>query len=304
MDRHDERAPGLGLIPFFARTIGLTWAAWLGALWWVRAGDLASPFQAAVPTLLIFFGIGAPALTAVLLTGREQGTSGIRELLRPLIQWRVGPGWYVFAVGYIVVVKLAASGLHRLVEGSWPTTGTQPVLWLLAATALSTLAGGQVGEEVGWRGYALPRMARRYGFAFASLVLGIVWAVWHVPLFFMPGADTYGQSFPLYLIQVTGLSVAVCWLYLRTEGSLLLVMLIHASLNNLTGIVPGVARPAAAPWLPTAPLLGWLTALMIWAIAAGLLLDMTRREPRVGSEGEPLGKVQPPPCPTPDPALP
>jgi hypothetical protein len=115
-------------------------------------------------------------------------------------------------------------------------------------------------------------------------LLGVIWAVWHLPLFYMPGADTYGQSFPLYVTQVTGLSVAIAWLYGRVGGSLLPIMLMHASLNNLTNVVPGVARAAASPWLPHAALLGWLTAGAIWLAAIAFLIDM-RGWTRVAAAG-------------------
>jgi len=110
------------------------------------------------------------------------------------------------------------------------------------------------------------------------LGLGVIWAFWHLPLFYMPGADTLGQSFPLYLIQGTGLSVAVAWVYRSARGSLLVVMLMHASLNNMKGIVPGVARDPMNPWLPDAPLFGWVTALVIWVVSLGLLVEMRRWE--------------------------
>jgi uncharacterized membrane protein YwaF len=99
----------------------------------------------------------------------------------------------------------------------------------------------------------------------------------------MPGADTYGQSFPLYLSQVTGLSVAIAWLYRRVEGSLVPVMLMHASLNNLTHVVPGVARPEASPWLPHAAPLGWLTAGSIWVAAIWFLVEMRQWDRVPGS---------------------
>jgi membrane protease YdiL (CAAX protease family) len=115
------------------------------------------------------------------------------------------------------------------VEGSWPVVAIQMGPLLLAATVFSTLSGGQVGEELGWRGYALPRLEASVGLGPGALLLGIIWAVWHLPLFYMPGADTNGQSFPLYTIQVTGLSVALAWLYHKTRGSLVPVMRMHAS---------------------------------------------------------------------------
>jgi len=91
----------------------------------------------------------------------------------------------------------------------------------------------QAGEEVGWRGYALPRLAERLGLPWASVALGVIWACWHLRLFFLfDGADTFGQSFPVYLLSVTALSVAMAWLYWRTGASLLATMLLHAAVNN------------------------------------------------------------------------
>jgi membrane protease YdiL (CAAX protease family) len=119
---------------------------------------------------------------------------------------------------------------------------------VLAAALFSTVIGGQAGEEIGWRGYALPRLAAPFGLARASIMLGMIWACWHLPLFFLPQADTYGQSFPVYLLQVTALSVAIAWLYWRTNGSPLLTMLMHAAINNTKDIVPSLAMTGTNPF--------------------------------------------------------
>lgn len=263
-----------GLTSFFVLTFVLTWFAWLAALRWVQDQGLEGPFQSPVATGLVYLGIFAPALSALLLTVRGGSPGATGELLGRLVAWRVGVVPYVTALTYIVAVKLMAAMVYWVIEGSWPVFGQQPIVLLLAASVGSTLVGGQVGEELGWRGYALPRMDERWGLGIASLVLGVIWAFWHLPLLYMPGADTLGQSFPLYLIQVTGLSVAVAWVYRSARGSLLVVMLMHASLNNMKGIVPGVARDPMNPWLPDAPLFGWVTALVIWVVSLGLLVQM------------------------------
>jgi membrane protease YdiL (CAAX protease family) len=118
---------------------------------------------------------------------------------------------------------------------------------MLTALLFSTWI--QAGEEIGWRGFALPRMSVKIGLPMATLLLGVIWAFWHLPLFFLKGATTYGQSFPLYFIQVTMLSVAVGWLYWRTKGSLLLTMLMHAAVNNTKDIVPSAVPNATNPLL-------------------------------------------------------
>src|SRR5262249_50036769 len=132
----------------------------------------------------------------------------------------------------------------------------------------------QAGEEVGWRGYALPRLTDRLGLAPASLVLGIVWAAWHFPLFFIPGTSTDGQSFPLYLLQVTAISVTMAWLYCRTGGSRLLVMLFHAAVNNTKDIVPSAVPGATNSFALSTSLVAWLTVALLWIVAAVLLRQM------------------------------
>jgi membrane protease YdiL (CAAX protease family) len=134
----------------------------------------------------------------------------------------------------------------------------------------------QAGEEIGWRGYALPRLAVRVGLAPASVLLGVLWAGWHLPLFFVPAADTLGQSFPLYLLQVTGLSVAAAWLYWRTGGSLLLVMLLHAAVNNTKDVVPSAVPGATNPFALSTSLVAWITATLLWIAAAHFLWRMRR----------------------------
>ena len=134
----------------------------------------------------------------------------------------------------------------------------------------------QAGEEVGWRGYALPRLSARYGLAPAGIILGIIWAAWHLPLFFFPNSDTLGQSFPLYVLQVTAVSVAMAWLYWRTGGSLLLVMLFHAAVNNLKDIVPSAAPDATNAFTLHASLVGWLTVTFLWIGALYFLIQMRR----------------------------
>ena len=112
------------------------------------------------------------------------------------------------------------------------------------------------------------------GLGAASIILGAIWASWHLPLFFMQNTDTYGQSFPLYLLQVMALSVAMAWLYWRSGGSLFLVMLMHASVNNTLGIVPSAVPGASDPLTFNASLIGWITAALLWVVAIPLLFRM------------------------------
>lgn len=274
MGSESSRRSATGSLGFFVVTFVVSWGFWLAARYTPDAG---------LRWLLLYLGVFTPGFVALWLTGRATGRSGVVALLRRLVDWQVPARWYVFAVSYMAVVKLTVAALHRVVTGSWPVFGDAPWYGMLAATLVSTAVGGQAGEELGWRGYALPRLAERFGLGVASVLLGVLWAGWHLPLFFFPGADVAGQSFLVYVLQVTALSVAIAWLYANTRGSLLPVMLMHAAVNNTKDIVPSAEPGAANPWVPSHSLVAWLTVTLLWLCAGYFLLRMPRK-PQPGRE--------------------
>jgi membrane protease YdiL (CAAX protease family) len=262
-------------LTFFALTFLVTEPCFVAAAWLARGHAPDTP-PGLGANALVLLGTFAPALVALALTARAEGRDGVRALLGRLFRWKVGARWYAFALLYMIGVKLFVAVLARLSTGAWPSFGATPFARLIAATLFSTVVGGQAGEEIGWRGYALPRLAARLGLGGASLVLGVIWALWHLPVFYLRGADTFGQSFPAYLLQVVAMSVAMAWLYGRTNGSLTLTMLMHAAINNTKDIVPSVARAPANPLRPEASLTSWLGLAVLWAIALALLVRMRR----------------------------
>lgn len=269
------RSSGGSLLAFFALTFLVTETCFITAACLSR--DLAPGAGAGFGlSALVLVGTFAPSLVALALTARATGRTGVRALLGRLVQWQVSGRWYVFAFGYMAAIKLVVALIHRLLTGAWPALGTTPWYLMVAATVFSTVVGGQAGEELGWRGYALPRMAERMGLAGASIVLGMIWALWHLPLFYFRPADTFGQSFVAYALQVTALSVAIAWLYWRTGGSLLLTMLMHAAINNTKDIIPSIPRAPANPLLPNATLMSWLGVAVLWIPALYFLARMPK----------------------------
>jgi CAAX protease family protein len=250
------------LIKFFSLTYFISWALW-------TAATTVNGRLGALPFLP---GTIAPALVALALTSRTAGRAGIEALLQPIVELPAGARWYIFAVGYMTVVKLAVALLHRLVTGVWPTFGDTPWYLIVAVIVLSTPV--QAGEEIGWRGYALPRLSSHVGLSGASIILGVVWGCWHLPLFFIPGSDNAGQSFPAYVLAVTALSVAMAWLYWRTNASLLLTMLMHAAVNNTSGIVRSPVTGAGNPFTVRPPLTAWLTVAVLWVCAVYFIVRM------------------------------
>lgn len=256
------------LVRFFLLTYALMWACFF------TVAGARIPASTPLGALLLYLGIFAPSIVALLLTARSEGGAGVRALLRRLVQWRVGARWYVFALSYTVVVKLVVALIHRVATGAWPRFGDLPLYIIPVAIAFSTPV--QAGEEIGWRGYALPRLTERFGLAPASIVLGLIWGCWHLPQFFIREADTYGQSFLLYVLQVTALSVAMAWLYARTNGSLLLTMILHAAVNNSKDIVPSATPGATNTFGFHASLVAWLTVTVLWICAAYFLVQMPK----------------------------
>lgn len=259
------------LLTFFAATYLLSWICFITGGILLRDASVATGF-ARLSGPLFLLGAIMPSLVALAQTAQVDGSPGMQALLRRILRWRVRARWYVFAIAYMAVIKLAVALVHRIITGVWPRFGQEP--WFLMVAAIIAWTWVQAGEEIGWRGYALPRLAARIGLARASLVLGVIWACWHLPFFFMPDVDKSGQSFPLYLLQVTALSVAAAWLYWRTDGSLLLVMLMHAAVNDTKDIVPSALPGAANPWGFSASLVGWMTVVLLWLPAAYFLRRM------------------------------
>lgn len=231
---------------FFALTFALSWASWVAS------------FRFQQPALY-YLGVFAPAIVALAL----DGTAPLQRIFRP----DVGARWYLFAISYVAAVKLAVAVIHRVALGAWPRFGDEA--WYLIAGAIIISTPVQAGEELGWRGYALPRLAARFGMARASLLLGVVWALWHLPFFFLPGTDKTGQSITVYTLQVTALSVAMAWLYVQAKGSLLLMMLMHSAGNQTKDIVPSVGQPVVA----------WLTVGLLWVCAVWFMARLPAWRP-------------------------
>jgi CAAX protease family protein len=153
---------------FFVLTYATTWTAF------IVAGLLPGGWDGLRWPLLLIGSIG-PSAVAIALTARAQGRAGVRELLGRLLQWRVGLRWYMFALGFLAAVKLGVAVVYRVANGSWPHFGGQTWYATLMAIVAAGIFGGPLGEEIGWRGYALPRLSQRFGLATASLLLGVVW---------------------------------------------------------------------------------------------------------------------------------
>jgi CAAX protease family protein len=257
------------VLKFFLLTFIVSWTLWIASAAILR---LTTSPTSTLSGMLYLTGVFAPALVALVLTAQDDGRAGTLALLSRTVKGSVDARWYVFAVGYMAAIKLVVALLLRLASGTWPALGPEPVYIMLIAIVLSTPV--QAGEEIGWRGYALPRLSASLGLPGASIALGIIWACWHLPFFFLSGADKSGQSFPVYLLGVAALSVAMAWLYWRTNGSLLLTMLMHAAVNNTKDIVPSAVSSATNVLSFRSSRVAWLSVAVVWICAVYFLVRM------------------------------
>lgn len=238
------------LITFVVITFGLSWGLWgmlLVALDGNDLGGLAGPL-----------GAFAPPVAAALLTWRSG--VGMRSFWRPILAWRIGRWWtVVFATPVAVLVigwiVMAALGRPLFPEAS-PSVVTLPLLVIF----MVLFGGGQ--EEPGWRGYALPRLQSMTNALGASVVIGVVWAAWHLPLFAFPGSGQAGLNLWIYVLYVVGISILHTWVYNSTGGSVLAVMVLHALVNLIGGFIPMGIVPEAE----LATLAG------VWIVAAAVII--------------------------------
>jgi len=181
----------------------------------------------------------APAISAVIMTAVNEGKAGIRDLVSRLFLWRVDLKWYLIAMLAPIAFESMAILTHKLLGDTalslqfthWIQMLPTQLPWLIIILLFLVLSSS--GEELGWRGYAMPRLQARYGSIWASLILGLLWAFWHLPAFWIPGSPQYGLPVPGYALATIGYSFIYTCIFNGTKGSVLLASLYHAA-SNLT----------------------------------------------------------------------
>ena len=212
---------------FFALAFALTWPFMIADA--LRAhGFLPADTQ---DYLLLGQAYG-PTWAALIVTGATSGKAGIRGLLGKLLVWRVGPQWYAAAIGIPFVLFFLPIQLYALLGGQAPPLPTLSPSLILNLVVLLVVGGLINGEEIGWRGYALPRLQAQHNALTASLILGTITFLFHLPLFVT--SDSIQTSMPMFgfLVEIVAGTVITTWIYNNTRGSLLLAYLGHAATNT------------------------------------------------------------------------
>ena len=247
------------LLAYFSIACAVSWLAWLPRIasqqgWWGWS----------VPEWWHYAGAAGPITAALLLTVRTEGWAGVSDLLS---QFRVRPatGWLLLALGSPLALFAIGAMVARGITGAWPAfadvakTQNLPALGLPLTFIVHVMTFG-LGEETGWRGFALPRLQARHDALRATLLLSIGWGLWHVPSFFgNPGYAAFGAiDLAGWAIGLVLGAIFLTWLYNSTGGSLTAIVIWHGLFNTL------VASEAAAGLIAAV----MTTGIMVLAVAA------------------------------------
>jgi membrane protease YdiL (CAAX protease family) len=217
------------LVCYFLMAYGFSWLAWVPYV-------LSQDGLGLLPVRLTQFGLlpGAflgPFMSGFLMTATTEGKPGIGRLLRRFVLWRVGWQWYLFALlGIPVIIVLgfltlpgALTALHLVFP--------QLVLFFPLFLLLEIFTSG-LAEEPGWRGFALPRLQRQLGPLWGSVLLGLLWQCWHLPLYLTSWGGGAGElEISEAILGTVGLTIVITWVFNHTRRSLLIAILMHATLD-------------------------------------------------------------------------
>jgi membrane protease YdiL (CAAX protease family) len=267
---------------YFLFAYGISWVVWIPYLL-SRDGfglmSFRSPIDHSTTAYIFSFG---PAVSAFLMMGVLYGWSGIRQLLQKMVLWRVALWWYLFVFIGIPVIELLGT---IVVPGNLaPVIPLAPLPALLAYIPFfiypALIIGGPLGEEPGWRGFALPRLQERRGPLVGTLILAPLWALWHWPAIWATAwPQNHFSFFPnlvLYVLFLTAWSVLMTWLFNNTRGSVLLAILAHASVDAFPNAILSPLLPATTVLLASGIYRGYFGLVVGLGVAALLVIAFTR----------------------------
>jgi membrane protease YdiL (CAAX protease family) len=224
------------LVMYFALTYLISWSIMVPV-----ALSAKGLINIKVPYWLYYLAPFGPFSAAVIVTALIDGWQGVKKLLGRLMKWRVEFKYYAFVILGPIGLFIFAVLVNFIITGSWPDLsllGYADYLPYLTAfgTLLLWILTFSIGEETGWRGFALPHLQRTCTAASSTLILALFWAVWHLPAFFFRDTltDLGVLGFPFFVISILCTTMVFTWLYNSTGGSLLIVVLFHAFFNWLS----------------------------------------------------------------------
>ena len=240
---------------FLGLTLAFSYFVFWGplALFKIPTGSFVSDVKGpAWAIIFLLVGGFVPSLLGIFLTWKKEGVSGLRLLCRRIIQFKLCWRWY----GYTLLIVIAGTAGQLAINKLLGNTFTGHLFWAQLGSSLQLLILGPLSEEIGWRGYALGRLQTRWNALTSSLIVGLVWALWHLPLFMMVGTSQHESGVPFigFLIKMMSISVLFTWLYNNTKQSLWSAILLHWLYTYAAQVLSsGVSRLPLYNWLEYLP---------------------------------------------------
>lgn len=231
---------------FFLLAFLFSWLMWLPGILishHIISADATVLITPTIATVLKWLGGLGPSVAAMYLVLRQQGKTGIRNLFRRVRDWRLGV-WYFPAMLLLPLLVLAAHCLNKLMYGvPFPQTGLLSEPWWIPVVFIIFLVM-QFSEELGWRAYALDRLQQRWNSLFSSILLGCIWAVWHLPMFLTNGFGQHDYHLPFgqFLLTLVFTSILITWLQNNTKNSLAPAFILHAYINLSGEVLPLIEK--------------------------------------------------------------
>jgi CAAX protease family protein len=189
------------------------------------------------PMIALLIGSWLPNAVGLVITAVADGRAGLSELFHRVLLWRIKLKWYLIAFFLPIILAFLAIGIYALTGHAIPDFAPTSQLLLIVFTCLFT---GAMGEELGWRGTALPRLQTRWNALISSIILGVLWGLYHLPSFLLSGLPLQNAPLIPFMLGALAITILVTWTFNHTNGSLIPVFLYHFSFNlilNVTGII-------------------------------------------------------------------
>ena len=219
---------------FLALTIAWSWTFWLIGLHHISDGLNQESFGKFLT--LFFFGVYGPTASSLIVTFLFDGVAGLKRLISKIFIWKTSFKNYVYIIILPIAFVLIGIGLYQWFFGPIGAFDAMAVM-AIPGTLWAGLYAGPLGEELGWRGFLLPELTKKYSNLISAVIIGTIWFCWHIPLFWAPfgtlvsGAPITFLPVVTYWLIITCLSIIITWLSIRSKGSVLVAILFHLSIN-------------------------------------------------------------------------